>query len=264
MNVDLWAIQPDVSLDKINLIARAARICHNSDGDDDATLVGKLIKWGHLSILEHARWTTRISGVSMATAFTETWQSSRYGPEISGSNGDIIFTENGRNVFEAYGVSPMETNPPGELTMEGLSTADRVTHGAATFFVSGISRACSHQLVRHRLGSYSQESMRYCDVSENGVVTPESVRDNSLWHAAKEQAFSTYKALVESGVPKEDARMILPIATKTSIVVTMTFASLLHFFELRITKHAQWEIHELAQCMRAILVEKHPEVFGDA
>ena len=142
-----------------------------------------------------------------------------------------------------------------------------IEHASATFEISGISRACSHQLVRHRLASYSQESQRYVDMSDPEVVMPPSIIDNQeaneVWAELMAHIKLAYQNLRESGVRKEDARFVLPNATATRIVVTMNFREFLHFFRLRITPEAQWEIRYLALCMLQSLVPYAPTIFGE-
>lgn len=141
-----------------------------------------------------------------------------------------------------------------------------IEHASATFEISGISRACSHQLVRHRLASYSQESQRYVDMSAPEMVTPDAVRDNpqaqAAWDELAAHVKDAYAALREAGVPKEDARFVLPNAAATRIIVTMNFRELLHFFRLRITPEAQWEIRRAAVAMLELLAPHAPAVFG--
>lgn len=133
-------------------------------------------------------------------------------------------------------------------------------HASATWRVEGISRACSHQLVRHRLASYSQQSQRYCKIDVDGdwyVKPPDLIgKREYLFRQQMEQIARTYKELLESGVNPEDARFILPNACKTDIYVTMNFRELMHFLDERNTQQAQWEIRELAQQMAAALADE--------
>ena len=125
-----------------------------------------------------------------------------------------------------------------------------IEHASVTFEISGISRACSHQLVRHRIASYSQESQRYVDMSAPEFVVPPSVEDDPqamvVWDEFVAQVGDTYHQLRKLGVRKEDARFVLPNAAATRIIVTMNFRSLRHFFSVRCERAAQWEIRELA------------------
>ncbi|MGD9048251.1 MAG: FAD-dependent thymidylate synthase, partial [Anaerolineae bacterium] len=125
-----------------------------------------------------------------------------------------------------------------------------IEHANVTFEITGISRACSHQLVRHRLASYSQESQRYVDMAAPEFVIPPSVADNpqarAIWDEFMDQVSDTYRRLRELGTRKEDARFVLPNATATRIIVTMNFRSLRHLISVRCDKAAQWEIRALA------------------
>jgi len=140
-----------------------------------------------------------------------------------------------------------------------------IEHAAATFEIDGISRACSHQLVRHRLASYSQESQRYVDMSDPTWVIPPSIAQNAearaVWETFGDQVTAAYRALRELGVRKEDARFVLPNAAATRIVATMNFRELLHTFRLRISPHAQWEIRGVCVRMLELIHPHAPSVF---
>jgi len=142
-----------------------------------------------------------------------------------------------------------------------------IEHACATFEISGISRACSHQLVRHRLANYSQESQRYVDLSDPELVVPPAIATNAeamvIWNRLTRQMAGAYRELRALGIRKEDARFLLPNATATRIVVTMNFREMLHFFRVRINPAAQWEIRELAIRMLDIVTAEAPPVFGD-
>lgn len=157
---------------------------------------------------------------------------------------------------------------PYELLRERFPTLgwrQLLPHLAYTFAVEKISRACSHQLVRHRAASFSQQSQRYITVKRlaERVVTPPTV-DDSTFRGLVEKASDAYQTLVDSGVPKEDARYVLPNATETSLLVTMTGSALFHFYGLRLCNRAQWEIRSLADAMLARCRESEPEVFDNA
>ncbi|MFH0859654.1 MAG: FAD-dependent thymidylate synthase [Candidatus Altiarchaeota archaeon] len=140
-------------------------------------------------------------------------------------------------------------------------------HAKATFRIEGISRACSHQLVRHRHFSFSQESQRYVDEEDFKYVTPDDVLRNAnareKYDSLMAEINSAYSFLLKEGVKKEDARFVLPNACETTIVVTANFRALREFIELRKTEKAQWEIRELSARMLGILREKAPNAFGD-
>jgi len=159
-----------------------------------------------------------------------------------------------------------------ELIKMVLSSGHTSTleHASFTFAVEGISRACSHQLVRHRLASYSQQSQRYVDFSKKGInfIIPPSIKTNpSLlkeFKKAIKNAEETYFSLRKKGVVAEDARFVLPNAAETKIVVTMNARELLHFFELRLCQRAQWEIRALAAAMLKVVRKVCPTIFAIA
>lgn len=138
-------------------------------------------------------------------------------------------------------------------------------HLAYTFAVEKVSRACSHQLVRHRTASFSQQSQRYITVKRltERVVAPPTV-DDQTFRGIMGKAGEAYQALVDAGVPREDARYVLPNATETSLLVTMTGSALFHFYGLRCCNRAQWEIRGLADAMLALCRADEPEVFDNA
>ena len=139
-------------------------------------------------------------------------------------------------------------------------------HVSFTWVVENVSRACTHQLVRHRLASYLQKSQRYTKMKQEMVdwfVVPQTVKDKGFEHVFKLQAanaLDTYIDMLEGGVPAEDARYILPEATYSTIVVTMNFREFINFYALRSAPDAQWEIRELAEKMRDEAVKAMPDV----
>ena len=142
-------------------------------------------------------------------------------------------------------------------------------HASYTFAVDGVSRAMTHQLVRHRLASYNQQSQRYVTYADAPTfIVPPSVGGDpaaaEAFAAATAAAFDGYRALLDAGVPAEDARYLLPNAMETKIVITMNIRELLHFFELRCCKRAQWEIRELALAMLDLAEPTAPYIFMDA
>jgi thymidylate synthase (FAD) len=142
-------------------------------------------------------------------------------------------------------------------------------HASFTFAIDGVSRAMTHQLVRHRLASYNQQSQRYVSYTDEPafIVPPEVASDPVASEAFLDScaaSFIAYRQLMDSGVAPEDARYLLPNAMETKIVVTMNIRELLHFFELRCCKRAQWEIRELALVMLCLVEPVAPYVFMDA
>lgn len=141
-------------------------------------------------------------------------------------------------------------------------------HASLTFAIEGISRACSHQLVRHRLASYNQQSQRYVRYdSAEFIIPPEIEQKPGAREAFDEIVGATneaYRRLLELGVEPEDARYVLAQAVETKIVVTMNVRELLHFFTLRCCNRAQWEIRELAWAMYDEAKKVVPTVMADA
>ena len=152
------------------------------------------------------------------------------------------------------------------LSSGHLSTLE---HASYTFAVDGVSRALTHQLVRHRLASYNQQSQRYVKFKDGlEVVKPATVSEDPelerVFDEAIEAAVEGYKKLLNAGVLAEDARYLLPNAAETKIVITMNVRELLHFFSLRGCNRAQWEIRELAHRMIELARPTAPYVFMDA
>ncbi|WP_291490127.1 FAD-dependent thymidylate synthase [Desulfurella sp.] len=174
-----------------NLCADIAKICYQSNPKDNKTFLRKIIKSGHLSILEHASFT---------------------------------------------------------------------------FLITGISRVASHQLVRHRIASFTQQSHRYTKAS--GFFVPEKILNNTkakeIFDDIIKKAQSAYEELLNLDLPKEDARYVLPCAIVSDIIVTMNARELLHFFTLRTCKKAQKEIQDIAIEMLKICKKIAPIIFKNA
>jgi len=151
------------------------------------------------------------------------------------------------------------------LKMGHLSVLE---HASFTFGIDGISRATSHQLVRHRIASYSQQSQRYVELSGAEHVTPPSIQKNALMEERFKdvisRCYSFYSEMLSSGVLAEDARYILPNAACTKIIATMNARELLHFFRLRCCERAQWEIREMATLMLSLAKKEAPVIFKSA
>jgi len=138
-------------------------------------------------------------------------------------------------------------------------------HAYATFRLSGVSRAMTHQLVRHRLMAVSQKSQRY--VSEKGfeVVIPPSVPEEHLddFKADMETIRQMYAKWKARGLRNEDARFVLPNACATELVLSANFREFRHIFRVRCSPHAQWEIREACGIMLKDLHARAPSVFED-
>ena len=151
-----------------------------------------------------------------------------------------------------------------------------VEHVSFSFGIEGISRACSHQLVRHRMASFSQQSQRYVKEEQFDYVIPPSIKQDpalsrefeKFMAEAQENYTKVLKRLEELGYKGEagqqDARYLLPNAAETKIVVTMNARELLHFFRVRCCNRAQWEIREMAERMLALVKNVAPTIFAKA
>ena len=142
-------------------------------------------------------------------------------------------------------------------------------HASYTFAVDGVSRALTHQLVRHRIASFNQQSQRYVKFKDGvDVVTPDTIASDperkALFDDAIAAAVSAYEKLLDAGVPAEDARYLLPNAAESKIVITMNVRELLHFFKLRCCNRAQWEIRDMAHRMLELARPTAPFIFADA
>lgn len=142
-------------------------------------------------------------------------------------------------------------------------------HATATFRIKGGSRVFTHEMVRHRLMSPSQESQRYVEygkTTEYEFVLPPTVEQSRFKDNFKKKALEAkelYSDMVKEGIPKEDARYILPNATVSEIVISANFRELRHIFEVRCVSRAHWEIREICLKMLKIMKEKAPIVFWD-
>lgn len=180
-----------------------------------------------------------------------------------------------RLCYAPVGAAELMDEMPDEAVRRVLKTiitsghTSALEHASYTFAIDGVSRALTHQLVRHRLASYNQQSQRYVTYAEEpSFVVPPAVAADPValerFNAATSAAFDAYRELLDVGVPAEDARYLLPNAMETKIVVTMNIRELLHFFELRCCKRAQWEIRELALAMLELAEPTAPYIFMDA
>lgn len=128
-------------------------------------------------------------------------------------------------------------------------------HGSISFHIEGISRSCMAQLTRHRHASFCVSSQRYCRIDTDSddwyVVPPEfSANHPSEFSEHMADCAGRYRGALGAGVKPEDARYLLPEATKTNLVVTMNVRELFHIFDMRLATSAQWEIRGLAEAMR--------------
>lgn len=151
--------------------------------------------------------------------------------------------------------------------LKGMGHESPLEHVSFTFAIEGVSRTLTHQLVRHRIASYSQKSQRYVSENDFEYIVPPSIANGAgvlLYDKLMKQIKQTYTLLVNMNIPKEDARYVLPNATETKIIVTMNARSLFNFFSLRCCTHAQWEIRQLANLMLTEVQKVAPILFKNA
>ena len=149
----------------------------------------------------------------------------------------------------------------------GMGHLSVVEHAYFTFSVEGVSRSLTHQLVRHRVASYSQQSQRYVSMDKGKYVIPPSISSDldskRTYTKIMDDTWKAYRELAKT-VPKEDARYVLPNACHTNITVTMNARELWHFFQLRCCRRAQWEIRMMAWKMLQEAKKAAPILFENA
>ena len=149
-----------------------------------------------------------------------------------------------------------------------------VEHATATFRLSDVSRVLTHELVRHRLLSFSQRSQRYVKENEPSYVIPDVLVDDNtanqkmllardIFEKAMQSAWDAYSLLLSYGLKPEDARFVLPNACTTEIVVSGNFREYRNFLKLRLSPRAQWEIRKAAHIILDKLYEIAPSCFED-
>ena len=172
-----------------------------------------------------------------------------------------------RDCYDSGDKAP-EDGSPSKL-IKGVTKKGHLTvigHASATFRIEGVSRALTHQLVKHKNGVESQRSQRYVKEGGFDYITPKSIKLD-LWNSNKYKKIMVelndfYQQMITAGIPKEDARFILPNACETTINVTKSFDKWLVFLKNRMDKHAQWEIRALANEMYRQLNKEAPLIFN--
>lgn len=149
-----------------------------------------------------------------------------------------------------------------------LGHASTLEHVSFTFAIEGVSRVLTHQLVRHRIASYSQQSQRYVAEHNFEYIMPPTINKNEkakkIFITLLQQVRTAYDELTKLDIPKEDARYVLANATETKILATFNARSLLHFFSLRCCYRAQWEIRAMAYQMLKEVKKVAPLLFKNA
>jgi thymidylate synthase (FAD) len=182
-------------------------------------------------------------------------------------NAEKVIEEAGRTCylsFDRIGDASAKDFIPKKVALGHLSILE---HASATFRIKGASRAFTHQLVRHRVASFSQQSQRYVKEDEFDFIVPPSVAAHpeayEEFRKCMDQCRSSYSKLRSMNILKEDARFLLPNALESEIVFSANFREFRHIFELRLEEHAQWEIRRVCLQMLIILQREAPSVFGD-
>lgn len=177
----------------------------------------------------------------------------------------FIISTCARTCYNSRGKDTLENR---ETFVKGLIKSGHTStleNAIATFDIGGISRVCQNQIVRHRIGcSYCVQSARYVNIAENEAIMPYSalsVSDGCNDYVRKAKEF--YTNLVKNGVPKEDARMFLPMGMTCNMTMTMNFRALRHFLQLRLSPKAQWEVRQVAKEILEICREKWPWLVED-
>ncbi len=157
-----------------------------------------------------------------------------------------------------------------------MTQDDLLRHGSFTFDLQGVSRAASHQIVRHRIASFSQQSQRYVKITRSyGYLKPSGIPEDlkvpvEIHGERMELSFADVmdltrqaeEGLVAAGIKAEDSRYLRPNAATTNIVMSMSPRQLIHFFNLRCAPDAQWEIRDVAWSMYGTVSLAAPRVFG--
>ena len=191
----------------------------------------------------------------------------------------LAYTQNADAICAAAGNSCYSERPSYEIVEDidsekvlsrivGMGHHSVIEHAVFTFSVEGVSRALTHQLVRHRVASFSQQSQRYVSLTEPTYVTPHTVEGDEearrVFDETMDAIWRAYSKLEGMGIPAEDARYLLPNGCTTNITITMNARELLHFFSLRCCNRAQWEIREMADRMLELCMEVSPIIFRNA
>ncbi|MCD6167752.1 MAG: FAD-dependent thymidylate synthase [Caldisericia bacterium] len=182
-------------------------------------------------------------------------------------NPEKVIEEAGRTSYQSFNRMEEGSGKKFIRMIIDLGHLSVIEHAVASFRISDVSRSLTHQLVRHRLASFTQKSQRYVDERNFTFVEPPKVKKNPKAHKIylnfMESVRETYKKLRDLKIPKEDARFVLPNATTTEIVITANLREWRHIVELRGSEHAQWEIRRMTIEILKILKREAPTVFED-
>jgi len=167
------------------------------------------------------------------------------------------------DIFERATTGQVATEKQQDLIRRVIESGhgSTIEHIVFTFGISGVTRTLSHQLVRHRAGvAFDQQSQRYLNYKRPSYMVPGSLADapadlRDRFVAEMDDSLAFYGEMLEAGIPGEDARFVMPNATRTNLIMTANLRALIHMSGLRLCTMAQWEIRRLFQLIRH-------EVFG--
>lgn len=182
-------------------------------------------------------------------------------------NAELHCEKAARDCYDS--ISKMKDPNKSTNLVKSCTVADHLTingHASATFRITGVSRALMGQITRHRTACFSIRSQRYVDEGEFDYVIPESMNENlarsQVFNRFMKESKSVYEWLRMDGVPKEDARFVLPEGCYTTINMTMSFEGWLHYLRRRLDKKAQWEIRAVALEQYKQLNRECPKIFN--
>jgi len=264
------------------LTAVGARVCYSKKSLEEllkepkvsspaqrAQFLSKLANWKHFSVFAHSFTYKRVGekeALYLGAKYFKTYWDERE-PDLIGVSLrhylEDLSEDERLKVFEHLAEVESEITPLGKEENVVLLGGTYRGFGYFVFYISGISRIATHQLVRHTALNFSQRSQRYTTEKENRSVIPPSFGENAkaLFQSWDEMANNLYRVLTEDlRIPKEDARFILPHGRASNIVVSAPTPWLLDFLRKRMEKAAQWEIREVAHRMWKLLEKELPEV----
>lgn len=182
-------------------------------------------------------------------------------------NSELHCEKAARDCYDS--ISKMKDPSKSSNLVKSCTVADHLTingHAMATFRLTGVSRALMGQITRHRTACFSIRSQRYVEEEGFPFITPSSIKDNMAAHVCYQKIMAdienAYNILRQQGVPKEDARMVLPNSCHTTINMSMSFEGWLHYLRRRMDKKAQWEIRDVATQQYKILNSECPKIFN--
>jgi thymidylate synthase (FAD) len=183
------------------------------------------------------------------------------------SNAEKLIEAAGRTSYMSFDKEGKDTEKRFIRMLVKSGHLSVLEHAYATFRISGASRSFSHQLVRHRLCSFIQQSQRYVDERNFNYIEPDSIRNNPEAHSVfidfMDKAKEAYLKLNSLKIKKEDVRYVLPNAVESQIVASANFREWRHIIDLRGKPQSQWEIRRVAIEILKILKKHAPNVFGD-